>query len=187
MMFSFFSLDFIGSVASIVSTVFFVRAHLVAWYLGMLAAGLNGYLYYRIGLYGELGVEFVYFISMLYGLYQWQFGGVAKTPLPISRLTKNMGFKLSGIILGGILFFSLFLKFFTNSRVPYWDGSATVLNLTAQWMTCKKIIENWWLWFLVDSLYVGLYLYKHIPFHATRNLCYLFMAVAGYWRWKTLM
>mgnify|MGYP000713545896 CR=1 FL=1 len=71
--------------------------------------------------------------------------------------------------------------------MPYLDATTTVLSLIAQWMVCKKIIENWILWFVVDAIYVFLYFYKDIPAHGVLLIIYLGLAVAGFIRWRKLM
>ena len=75
--------------------------------------------------------------------------------------------------IGGIFATAQLLKNFTDSQIPYLDAITTVLSWIAQWMICKKIIETWFLWFVVDVIYVGLYFYKGIPAHGILLMIYL--------------
>src|SRR5262249_54177869 len=90
------------------------------------------------------------------------------------------------IALLGILLMAQGLKWTTDSTIPYWDASTTILSLIAQWLLCIKIIHCWILWFIVDALIAILQFYKGLPFHSALHWLYLFMAVVGYYRWRIL-
>ncbi|HLD17234.1 MAG TPA: nicotinamide riboside transporter PnuC [Coxiellaceae bacterium] len=180
------SVDFISSCASLISTLFFARASQWGWPAGMVSTSVNAYLYYRIGLYGELGLEALYFLSMFYGWYEWRHGGRQHRALPIRYARPRL--KILLVILGsvGIVICTLFLENMTDSKVPLWDGSTTAVSLIGQWLTCQKYMECWMVWFVVDALYLGLYVYKGVPFHALKMAVYLVIALMGYWCWRQL-
>ncbi len=179
-------LDPLGSILSVISTIFYVRASQLAWPIGLLATCVNGSLYFITGLYADMSLEGIYFISMFYGWYQWRYGGKKKTEKKIGNLSLAHGFIL--LIIGLVTFtlVAYLLGHYTPSKVPYWDAGTTVISLIAQWLTCRKIIETWIVWFVVDGMYVYLYFHKGIPFHALHSLLYLGMAVAGYAYWQRL-
>ena len=180
-------LDLSGSVLAFTSTVFYVRINPLAWPVGLLAILIDISLYFKKGLFGDTCLNGVYFILTLYGWYRWKFGGKSRSELPISSINKKLALKLLLIASIGIYAAFFILSRYTNSKVPLWDATTTILSLIAEWMICNKIIQNWILWFLVDSMYVGLYFYKGIPIHGTLNIIYLFMAVSGYLKWKKEM
>ncbi|AAO91223.1 nicotinamide riboside transporter PnuC [Coxiella burnetii] len=181
------ALDISGAIFAFFSTVFYVKADKWAWPIGAIATALNIVLYGLTGIYGDMTLEGIYFLSMFYGWYQWTRGSLAIGELPISNLSWRLAVILSVLAAGGIWGVAELLKHFTNSQVPYLDAVTTVLSLIAQWMICKKIIQTWFLWFIVDAIYVGLYLYKGIPAHSILLVIYLGLAVAGYLRWQKLM
>ena len=176
-----------GAVFSLLSTLFYVRADKRAWPLGVVATSLNSILYGLTGIYGDMALEGIYFISMFYGWYQWDRGSKNDDALPVSHITWRMVVVLSMIAVIGIFVVVSLLKHYTNSQVPYFDATTTVLSLIAQWLICKKIIETWILWFFVDAMYVGLYSYKGIPAHSVLLVIYLGLAVVGYVRWYRLI
>ncbi len=132
-------------------------------------------------------LEGIYFLSMFYGWYQWTRGSFVIGEWPILNLSWRLPVILSVLAARGIFGVAELLKHFTNSQAPYLDSLTTVLSLIAQWMICRKIIQTWFLWFIVDAIYVGLYLYKGIPAHSILLVIYLGLAVAGYLRWRKLM
>jgi len=117
------------------------------------------------------------------GWYWWLRGGFDKEPLAIQNLTAKHGLILSAIVGISTCSLAFSLIHFTNSQVPYWDASTTILSLTAQWLICRKIIECWILWFIVDALYAGLYFYKGLPAHGILLCIYTVLAVVGYRAW----
>lgn len=181
------TLDVVGALFSLLSTIFYVKADKWAWPMGVVATTFDATLYGLTGIYGDMTLTIIYFISMFYGWYMWTHNNHRHKKLQITYLTWRLALILSGVAVVGIFGAVELLKYFTNSQVPYLDATTTVLSLIAQWMVCKKIIENWILWFVVDAIYVFLYFYKDIPAHGVLLIIYLGLAVAGFIRWRKLM
>ncbi len=179
-------LDIIGAIFAFISTVYYIKADKLAWPFGLVAICINAFLYYQTGIYGDMSLEFIYFISTFYGWYQWTHGGNKRSELPIRNISPALTLKLIIIATVGITIAHFILVHYTNSKVPLLDATTTVLSLIAQWLICKKYIQCWFLWFIVDALYVGLYFYKGIPAHSVLLVVYLGMAVVGFMRWKKL-
>lgn len=177
-------LDIVGAVFSFASTLFYIKIDKRAWPIGLCAIGINIFLYYQTGIYGDMSLEIVYFVLTFYGWYQWMWGGGNHDNLPITHLTPKLGLLLSFIAGTGSWACAILLIKFTHSQVPYWDAITTVLSLIAQWMICKKILETWVVWLVVDAMYVGLYFNKALPFHSALLVIYCGLAIVGWWRWR---
>ena len=180
-------LDTLGSVFSLSATVLFVRINVWAWPVSLTAMVINIILYAHTGLYADMSKDMLYGFLIAYGWHQWLRGGPHKSKRAISHLSKMQYFCLATINLVSILLLAKTLQYFTNSTVPYWDATTTVLSLNAQWLTCRKHIECWLLWLLVDGLYAGLYFYKALPVHASLMLLYVALAIVGFWNWYRQM
>jgi nicotinamide mononucleotide transporter len=178
-------LDPIGAGLSLICTYYFTQAKRTAWLIGIAAIILNSILYWQKGIYGYLLLEGIYFFSMIYGWYHWSIAG-PKLARPIRYLTLSQGLLFALLGMSGILIMAFLLQQFTDSNIPYWDATTTVLSLIAQWLLCLKIIHCWLLWFVVDAMVAIVQLYKGIPFHSAIHWLYLIMAVMGYWRWRQL-
>lgn len=178
-------LDFVGAALSLSATYYFTQAKRCAWLIGLCATILNMMLYCQKGIYGHLCLEAIYSISMLYGWFQWQ-SGKAVLSRSIRALTWKEGAFYSALAYCGIVFLGKILIHYTDSEIPYWDATSTILSLLAQWMLCLKIIHCWLLWFIVDTLIASLQYYKGIPFHSAAHWIYLSMAILGYWQWKQI-
>lgn len=181
------SIDLSGAIFAFISTIYYVKADMLAWPMGLISSGLNIFLFAMTGIYGDMGCEMIYFISMLYGWYLWTHPRENQAEFPITNISSQQFWKLGSIAIISTFLLALFLAKYTNSQVPFWDASTTVLALTAQWMICKKIIECWYLWFIVDVMYIGLYFHKGIPAHGILFTIYLGLALAGLFNWRRLM
>jgi len=72
----------------------------------------------------------------------------------------------------------------TNAALPWLDAMLAALSLVAQWWQARRHIATWWLWIIVDVVYVGMYAVKSL--HATAALYLVFVALAasGLQAWK---
>ena len=61
------------------------------------------------------------------------------------------------------------------------------LSIVSMWMLARKVIEQWWVWLVVDLASVGLFAYKDLYFTAALYLLYAVIAIFGYKKWKKLM
>ena len=179
-------LDFIGASLSLISTYYFTQAKRIAWLIGIAAIVLNIFLYAQKGIYGHLLLEGIYFISMIIGIIQWSQGTTKNKVLAIRSLRLKEACFYSIFAFCVILLLAQGLIRFTNSDIPYWDATTTVLCLLAQWLLCLKVIHCWILWFIVDAMVATLQLYKGIPFHSAIHWMYLIMAIMGYYRWHKI-
>lgn len=182
-----FWLDFIGASLSLTCTYYFTQAKRLAWLIGCFAIIFNSILYWQKGIYGHLLLESIYLISMIIGWYQWSNSNKKESkPLLIRRLSLNQIYIISFFAVCAIAIMAQVLRSLTDTDIPYWDASTTVLSLIAQTLLCFKFIHCWILWFIVDALIAILQLYKGIPFHSAIHWMYLIMAVMGYYKWHKI-
>ena len=179
-------LDALGASLSFLSTFFFVRARTSAWFFTIPAVLINMYLYYVSGIYGDAGIELVYLISALYGLYMWVFGGDKRQGVAITHITWGHTWRLAFLALSTMPVLAFILSSVMHSQVPWLDAFTTVFSLIAQWLMCRKVIETWLVWFVVDVTYILLYATKALPFHSALSAVYTIMACIGYIHWYNL-
>ena len=179
-------LDFIGTVLDLLVVLLFILASIIGWPVAMLATIVDAILFARTHLYADMLLQGIYFISMIYGWYYWLHGENQHQQATIKRLKFTMAVLLALISLCAISGLYLALQHFTNSTTPLLDATTTVLALVTQWLVCRKILENWLMWIVVDSLYLSLYNYKQLNFHALKNIIYLILAIIGFVKWYEL-
>jgi len=57
-------------------------------------------------------------------------------------------------------------------------------SLVASWWGARKHIANWWLWIVVDIVYVGEYLYKELWVTAVLYAFFVYLAALGLRDWR---
>jgi nicotinamide mononucleotide transporter len=51
----------------------------------------------------------------------------------------------------------------------------------------RKVLENWWYWFVIDAVSVVLYVSRDLYLTALLFIAYLVMIVFGYRAWRASM
>lgn len=141
-------------------------------------------IFYKSGLYADMGVQFVYISVAIYGWWNWLHGGVDHSELKVARASAAGLAGYMALAAGGTGVLYWILRRFTNSTVPLADGLTSALFLTAQYMMSRKLIENWWLWIVGDALVIGLYIYKHLYLTSVLYLIFLAMSVGALVEWQ---
>lgn len=173
-------LDVTGASLSLVSTYHFTKGRHSAWVIGMLAIFLNIALYWQKRIYGHVFLEAIYFIIMCIGLFKWKNEQKLKT----YKLTPMQAGYCAFIAISAFIGYFFILVHFTNSQMPYWDASTTILCLFAQGLMIYKILLCWVIWFVVDLMIAILQWRNDMPFHSLVTLSYLGLAISGYIHWK---
>ena len=51
-------------------------------------------------------------------------------------------------------------------------------------MIARKKIENWLVWILADTIYIGMYIYKGLHLTALLYIVFILLAIRGYREWN---
>jgi nicotinamide mononucleotide transporter len=180
-------MEIFGFVTGAGCVALLVRQHIWNWPLGILNNLAFGLLFYRTGLYADLGLQGFYIAISVYGWWSWLHGGQEHGALKVSRVKPLMGLGL--LLAVGLITVLLtwLLRRFTNSMVPVLDSLITALSLVAQFMMTRKWVENWALWITANCLSVGLLIYKRIYVAASLYLVYQVLCTLGWLEWLRAM
>ncbi len=140
-------------------------------------------IYYQKALYADSGLQVLFIALSAYGWYEWLYGGRGKTPLAVSRTTLTEWGTAAVFTVAFTAGFGYYLGHHTDSSFPYFDSFTTGTSLSAQFLLMRKRLENWWLWILVDIIYVPILWVKHLYPTSLLYALYLILAAYGYWQW----
>ncbi len=178
-------MDMAGAVLGLLYLYLEMKENVWMWITGLVMPAVYIVVLYRAGIYADCGMEAYYFFAGIYGLWYWLRGGRgAGKPAVISKVPRRLGGMLCLYALLLWIILGIFLDRCTDSTVPYIDGFTTALSVIALWMLSRKYIEQWWVWFVVDLISTGLYVYKGIYGRSLLYGIYTCMAVYGYFVWK---
>lgn len=177
-------LELISFILAIITVALNIRQVHWAWLFSILSSGLYALVFFEARLYGDMGLQWVFILTSIWGWQQWLWGGSAHRELTVTRLTR--GGKLASLLawLLGFALLSWFLKTYTDTDVPYADGFLTAGSLLGQVLLSRKKIENWQVWIMVDVLYVALYVYKNLMLTALLYALFVAMAILGLRVWR---
>lgn len=171
------------------------RAHWLVWVAGIIMPAVDLYLYYTVGLYGDMMISGYYLLAAVYGLLLWTMPGYGRRiktrsgreVLAITSMPWRVAAWLGLAMVGIWVLTWWFLSTYTTSTVPVQDALTNAISIVAMWAMAKKYLQQWWLWFVVDIIDVYLLAYKGLPFKASIHVAYTVFAVLGYFRWRRMM
>lgn len=179
-------IEVLGSVFGLLYILFSIKQNIWCWPIGFITSALYIYVFFVTKFYADMGLQVYYLVISLYGWYHWMFGAKS-TKQDDLRVTRT-GIKLGAIlfVINAVIFvlIAFILVNFTDSEIPYWDAFTTSASFVATWMLARKKIEHWIIWVIVDSVSLGLYIYKGLYPTAILFAVYTVLAILGYKEWK---
>lgn len=156
------------------------------WYYptGLIALAMYTWLFYEAKLYAESVLQIICFGLMIYGWYEWLYGGARHTVLPVTRTPRwawIAGIAFGIVLSAGVIWVQLR---YTDNPNPFVDSSLLVWSLVAQWMTARKYLENWLLWLLINTVSVPLYIVRDLWITAVLYFGLWVLAIVGYRQWR---
>lgn len=192
------ALEILGFGTGILYLWYEYRADARLWIVSVIMPAISMWLYFRKGIYADFAINIYYLLIAIYGYIVWTKKSHHHTPsdksdksasqtLPIRHITLPIA--LACILAASLLWYAIYfvLANFTDSTVPIYDAFTTAWSIVAMWMLARKFAEQWLAWILVDTVCVGLYLYKGIPLYAILYAAYTIIAVFGYRKWLKLL
>lgn len=172
-----------GFITSLICVWLNTRQNVWAWLFAILGALFYAKVFWDIKLYASAMLQFFFIVISFWGIYLWIFGKNADEKLKISYFPQKMylTFAFMLIFCVGSIGFVLDNP---NFYLKYSDALATSLSLIAQWMLAEKYLDTWFIWMIVNILYVFMSLYSGIYPTALLYFIFLLLAIWGYWSWQ---
>ncbi len=159
------------------------RRWMLAWPVGLVSVALYALVFAEARLYSDTLLQVVFGGFLLYGWISWrrqaqQDGAIVIVALPRRQLLRDLGVGVAfGIALGALM------HHFTDAALPWLDAMLAALSLVAQWWQARRHSASWWLWIVVDVVYVGMYLVKSLHLTAALYVVFVALAVMGLRAW----
>jgi nicotinamide mononucleotide transporter len=134
---------------------------LLCWPVVLAADAIYLIVFYRAQLLSDALLQIFFVIFTLYGWWHWwrgvrEEGEVRVVPLVLPSMLIALAAGAVGSLVLGELAKRL------HAALPYLDATLTSYSLVGSWWQARKHIANWWLWIVVDLVYIGEYLYKDL-------------------------
>ena len=186
-------MEIAGLVVGVLIVLCLVKEKLMAWPLGVLFVFLTVPVLYSQKLYGYVALSLIGFLPLnLYGWYYWVFGKKDEDELPVTPTNVSTLAILAVLCVVGavgltFLFKSIIPDYEIEATLPWLDNSILAMSLAAMWLTARKKIENWMIWFVVNMLTVYLYFVGNLYYLAILYVIYIGLAIWGYIEWSRSM
>lgn len=180
-------LDLFTTVLGLIYIWLEYRASIWLWVVGIVMPALDIILYWSHGLYGDAGMACYYTLAAIYGFFVWKFCKTKKKqPLPITNMPIGKYLPTAVFFFTAWAVIYYILVTWTNSTVPVLDSFTNALSFVGLWALARKYLEQWFFWMVVDVVCCWLYVQKGIPFKAILYGLYIAIAIAGYFKWKSM-
>ena len=184
-------LEILGFFTGIIGVYLTIKRSPFCWPISALNVMLYGVIFYDAKLYADMGLQGVFLVFSVYGWYAWTKGSENylpdSSPLQVKQSTIKeiaVGLLITipiAIILGDIL------KNQTNADYPHIDSMLASLSIFAQILQTRKRLENWYIWIVVDAVYILIYVSKDLYLSAILYAVFLALAIQGIIEWKRVL
>jgi nicotinamide mononucleotide transporter len=176
-------LELAGAVTAIIGIWLTTRRLLICWPVTLISIFLYMVVFYRAGLLSDALLQVFFVVFTFYGWWHWwrgvrAEGDVRVVPLPRSSLIAALALGIPGSFALGTLARHL------HAALPYLDAVLMSYSLVASWWGARKHIANWWLWIVVDLVYIGEYIYKDLWPTALLYAGLVGLAILGLRDWR---
>jgi nicotinamide mononucleotide transporter len=154
-------IELAGAITAALGIWLTTRRLLICWPITLVSIFLYMVVFYRAGLLSDALLQVFFVVFTIYGWWHWwrgvrEEGSVRVVPLQRSSLWGAIVLGIPGSFALGVLAKHL------HAALPYLDAVLMSYSLVATWWGARKHIANWWLWIVVDTVYIGEYIYKDL-------------------------
>ncbi len=165
----------------------------ICWPVGLAASILYGWIFYGARLYSDALLQVVFAVLICYGWWNWRRArhlpadAAAGAPRSVPAVVRAPLRELAASLLlgaAGALVLGWLAARYTNAVFPWLDASLSAASVVGQYWTARLYRASWLLWIAVDTVYVGLYVNRHLLLTAGLYAGFVCLAAYGWWRWR---
>jgi len=176
-------LELTGAVIAALGIWLTTKRLLICWPVTLVSIFVYVLVFYRARLFSDALLQVFFIVFTLYGWWNWwhgvrEEGEVRVAPLALRSFVMALALGFVGSLMLGSLAKRI------HAALPYLDATLMSYSLVASWWGARKHIANWWLWIVVDIVYVGEYLYKELWVTAVLYAFFVYLAALGLRDWR---
>ena len=176
-------LEGIAVAAAVLYLVLAIRERKACWYFAALSSALYVYILFGARLYMESALSVFYFAMAVYGWWSWT-GGPSGDALEVTRWKGSLHAAAIAVVVLLSVVSGYLLSAYTDAAFPFVDSVTTWAALWATFLVTRKVLENWWYWFVIDAVLVVMFTLRDLELTALLYVVYLVMIPFGYVSWR---
>jgi nicotinamide mononucleotide transporter len=159
------------------------RRLLICWPVTLAADFLYLVVFFQARLFSDALLQLFFVAFTLYGWWHWWRGVRKEGEVRVEPLRwLNLAAAVAVGAVGSFLLGALMTR--VGAALPHLDATLTSYSLVASWWQARKHTANWWLWIVVDVVYVGEYIYKDLLLTAVLYAGLVALAILGLLEWR---
>jgi nicotinamide mononucleotide transporter len=176
--------ELIGALLSAWGVWLTARRRTWCWPVGLASVLVYTWIFVDARLYSDALLQVAFAFLIAYGWQRWlrnlgEDGRVQVAPLPPRQAAVQLTLGLAGALALGFA-----MHRWTDAALPWLDAALTAFSLVAQWWQGRRHVAAWWLWIVVDVIYVGEYVYKSLLITSVLYAGFIVLAVIGLRSWQ---
>jgi nicotinamide mononucleotide transporter len=179
--------EFFGVLFSFIYVFFSIKQNILCWPVLIIASVLNMIAYNNIGLPLQVGMQFFFIGTAIYGWHNWNSDNTLTLKVTTFGVVNNIKFISIGLILTLILTFilnNLTIDSLMYSEYPFWDALMFIFNIIPMYMMGKKILESWVYFIVIDIISGCFWFTTNEYFYCILFFGYIPFAITGFIEWK---
>ncbi|MCU0793725.1 MAG: nicotinamide riboside transporter PnuC [Opitutaceae bacterium] len=177
-------LDLANLLLGITGVVLMIRRSLWAFPVGLLAVSVQGILFWRAKFPADAALQVFFFATLAWGWRHWLRARGDAPELPVTRLGARGWALTLGLAAAATAVWALTVGRWTGAAMPWRDAFIAAFSVAAQVLQARKVIANWPLWVVVNTVAVATYWSAELAFTAFLYAVYLLLALAGWSAWR---
>jgi len=180
----------LASVCGVTYTIFAGKGRILCYIFGIIATLCYSYCAYKSAFWGNFALNIFYYLPASFiGVFLWKKhlkkdkNEIIKTKLsPKSRI----------LLFSLTLIFTIFMFFYLQKikdSSPFFDSFTTIFSILGMFLTVKRCIEQWYVWFFVNILSAIMWFSAYLNgidclSIVFKWLIYAVLAVYFYFKWE---
>jgi nicotinamide mononucleotide transporter len=160
------------------------RRRPLCWPVGFASVIAYAWIFVDSKLYSDALLQVAFAALIVYGWQRWlrNLGDDGRVRVAALSLDQALIHLLIGAV--GAIALGCAMHRWTDAALPWLDAALTAFSLVAQWWQGRRHVAAWWLWIVVDVIYVGEYVYKHLLITSVLYAGFVLLAIIGARSWR---
>ena len=178
------TIETIAFVLGVINVTLVVKRSIWNYPVALAMVALYARIFFEAKLYSDALLQLFFVVVNLYGWWAWRRVSTREGDIRVATMAGRDRWKWAAGSALAIALWGTIMHRFTDASYPWWDAGVAIVSIAAQIMLARRLIENWWLWIVVDIVSIGLYTAKGLWLTTLLYVIFLGLAVWGLIDWR---
>lgn len=175
-------IEWLGVACNIGYVLLARKRNLWCWPLGLGGAIASAWVYFHSQLFMEHALQWLYAFLAILGWMQWK-SADSEENVHVLIIPKRIHIiYFIAAIFGGVIL--AYINILLGAKQVWLDAFLSSSSVVATWMTTRRYLESWIWWICIDSVSIGLYIYRELWGFVILFLFFTVIAWIAYREWK---